>query len=314
MTQVFHSLPAARAALGSCAVTIGKYDGMHLGHQRILTRLKQEAAGAGLATVVILSEPQPEEFFAGDAAPPRLNAFHDKVGFLAGFGIDAVFCLRFDTATSRLPPADFVGEVLVGGLGTKALVVGEDFRFGFQRQGSVATLQQLGQQHGFSVAAVTPCLDAGERISSTLVRQYLERGDCTRVAQCLGRPYSISGKVVKGRQLGRELGFPTANVELCSNKLALSGIFVVTAEHDGVVHKGVASIGYNPTVNTDGYARLEVFVLDYTGDLYDAKLTVSFLHKLRDEAKFPDLVALQQQMQRDVAAASEFFAQARELV
>ncbi len=306
MIQVFHSVTAARTALGSCVVTIGKYDGMHLGHQLILRQLKLEAAQLKIPSLVILSEPQPEEFFAGAAAPARLNAFHDKVAFLAGFGMDAVYCLRFDQETSRKLPEDFVSQTLVG-LGMKAIVVGEDFRFGHERKGSIATLQQMSEAAGFTVTAVPHCLDKDERISSTLVRNYLERGDCKRVRECLGRPYAISGKVIAGKKLGRQLGFPTANVHMGSNKLPLSGVFVVEVVDAGVVRQGVASIGYNPTVSDAKQASLEVFLLDYEGDLYDSVLTVNFLHKLRNEHKYDTLAQLQQQMALDVQDARKFF-------
>jgi riboflavin kinase/FMN adenylyltransferase len=307
MIQVFHSVEAARTALGSCLLTIGKYDGMHLGHQRILQQLKSEAAQRNLPTLVILSEPQPEELFAGDAAPARLTAFHDKVAFLDGFGIDAVYCMRFDRATSSQLPEQFVRRTLLEGLGMQGIVVGEDFRFGQHRKGSIATLQQLAADSGFSVTTVAPCLDGTERISSTLIRHYLEHGDCQRAYCCLGRPYAISGKVIEGKKLGRQLGFPTANVELHSNKLALSGVFVVEAQHGKVLRPGVASIGFNPTVSDIRQASLEVFLLDYDGDLYGSELTVNFLHKLRDELKYPSLAELQQQMALDVQQTRDFF-------
>ena len=306
MIQVFHSVAAARNALGSCVVTIGKYDGMHLGHQIILKELKLEASRLKIPALVILSEPQPEEFFAGAAAPARLNAFHDKVAFLGGFGIDAVYCLHFNQETSRQMPEEFVTQTLAG-LGMRAIVVGEDFRFGRERMGSIATLQQLSKPVGFTVTTVPHCHDSDERISSTLIRNYLERGDCKRVQECLGRPYAISGKVVAGRKLGRQLGFPTANVQISSNKLPLSGVFVVEADDAGVVRQGVASIGYNPTVSDAKQASLEVFLLDFDGDLYDSVLTVNFLHKLRDEHKYSTLAELQQQMVLDVQDARKFF-------
>lgn len=307
MIRVFQSLPEARAALRSSAVTIGKYDGMHRGHQAILQQLQQEAARLQTTSLVILSEPQPEEFFAGSAAPARLNAFHDKVGFLEQFGIDAVYRLAFDGAVSRQPARNFVEEVLLAGLRMKSIVVGEDFRFGYQRQGSVGMLVELAPVHGFALNAVPPCVDGGERISSTLIRQYLEQGECQRVSQCLGRPYSISGEVVKGRQLGRVLGFPTANIALKINRLPLSGIFVVTAQEGGVERKGVASIGYNPTVSADDKAKLEVFLFDFDGDIYGCDMKVNFLHKLRDEKRFSDLSGLKQQMMLDVSEAKRFF-------
>lgn len=307
MIQVFHTVAAARAALGSCVVTIGKYDGMHLGHQKILHELKAEAGRLQVPTLVILSEPQPEEFFAGDAAPVRLNAFHDKVRFLGDFGIDAVFCFGFDKDTSTQAPEVFVREVLLRGLGMRSVVVGDDFRFGHNRTGSIATLQQLAQAGNFNVRPIAPCIESGERISSTLIRRYLQQGDCERASGCLGRPYSISGQVVEGRKLGRQLGFPTANLQLTSNRLPLTGIFVVEVLVAGTTYKAVASVGYNPTVSDGSQAALEVYLLDFDGDLYGSSLTVSFLHKLRDEQKFTGLEPLKQQISADVQDARTYF-------
>lgn len=307
MIQVFHSVGAARTALGGCVVTIGKYDGMHLGHQKILDELKAEAKRLGVPALVILSEPQPEEFFAGDAAPVRLNAFHDKVRFLDEFGIDAVYCLGFDRATSLQSPAAFISEVLLQGLGMRSVVVGEDFRFGHNRSGNIATLQQMGQQARFDVRPVAPCAESGERISSTLIRQCLQHGDCARAAACLGRPYSISGIVVKGRQLGRQLGYPTANLQLQSNRLPLFGIFAVEVLYNDTILHGVASVGFNPTVSDGTQASLEVYLLDFDADIYDSTLTVSFLHKLRDEAKFDSLALLKTQIDTDVQDAQTWF-------
>lgn len=307
MIQVFHSVSAARAVLGSCVVTIGKYDGMHLGHQKILQELKAEAARLGVPTLVILSEPQPEEFFAGPAAPVRLNAFHDKVRFLDQFGIDAVYCLGFDKETSAQLPDAFVTGILQQGLGMRSIVVGEDFRFGYNRSGDISTLQRLAVTGNFAVKPVAPCSESGERISSTLIRSYLQQGDCLRVQACLGRPYSISGKVVEGRKLGRQLGFPTANLQLANNKLPLMGIFVVEVLHGVTTYKGVASVGYNPTVSDGSQASLEIYLLDFEGDLYGSTLTASFLHKLRDEARFDNLELLQQQIAVDVQNARVYF-------
>ncbi|MES2606808.1 MAG: bifunctional riboflavin kinase/FAD synthetase [Pseudomonadota bacterium] len=307
MIQVFHSVAAARTALGSCAITIGKYDGMHLGHQKILQELKVEALRLDVPTLVILSEPQPEEFFAGPAAPARLNAFHDKVRFLDQFGIDAVYCLGFDRETSAQLPDVFVSEVLQQGLGMRSIVVGDDFRFGYNRSGDISTLQRLAAAGNFTVKPVAPCVESGERISSTLIRRYLQQGDCEHANACLGRAYSISGKVIEGRKLGRQLGFPTANLQLANNKLPLMGIFVVEVLHGGTTYQGVASVGYNPTVSDASQASLEVYLLDFVGDLYGSILTASFLHKLRDEAKFASLELLQQQIAADVKDARTYF-------
>lgn len=307
MTQVFQTLESARSALGSCVVTIGKYDGMHIGHQQILDTLKAESARLDVPSLVILSEPQPEEFFAGASAPPRLNHFQDKVNYLQSQRVDAVYRLPFNLEISQQSPEAFVEHCLLQGLGMKALVIGEDFRFGRNREGDVALLQKLGLQHGFGVIAVRHRVESDERVSSTLIRQCLQQGDCERVQRMLGRPYSISGKVVHGRQLGRELGYPTANVELLCNKLPMTGIFVVQVAHRGAVHQAVASMGYNPTVNAGETASLEVYLLDFDGDLYGETIDVRFLHKLRDEKKFESLELLKRQIASDVAATRHFF-------
>lgn len=307
MTQVFQTPDSARSALGSCAVTIGKYDGMHIGHQHILDTLKAESARLGIPALVILSEPQPEEFFAGPAAPPRLNHFQDKVNYLRGQGVDAVYRLPFNHEISQQSPEEFVEHCLLRGLGMKSLVVGEDFRFGRNREGDVALLRRLGVRHGFDFTAVHHRVESEERVSSTLIRQCLQQGNCERVQAMLGRPYSISGKVIRGRQLGRELGYPTANVELLCNKAPMTGIFVVQVEHCSVTYQGVASMGYNPTVNEGSAASLEVYLLDFDGDLYGETIDVRFLHKLRDEQKFANLDLLKQQIAADVAAARRYF-------
>ena len=301
--QIFDSPDSLRQALGPSVATIGKYDGMHLGHQSILEAVKARAAGLHLPTVVILSEPQPEEYFAPDSAPPRLNHFDDKVDFLAGFGLDAVLRLRFDAAVSRCPAERFVMNYLVAGLGLKVLIVGDDFRFGQGRQGDFALLQQLGTLHGFDVACVPPCQVDGERVSSTRVRLCLAQGDCAAVARLLGRPYSMGGEVVRGRQLGRQLGVPTANIALGRSTLPASGVFAVHAECEGQWYKGVANLGVKPTVEDKPLPSLEVHLLDAAPELYGRHMRVHFLHKLRDERRFESLDALKKQIARDVQDA-----------
>lgn len=297
--QVFDDPAQVRAVLGPCAATIGKYDGMHLGHQRILTELQTRAAAAGLPTVVILSEPQPEEFFAPASAPPRLMPFDDKVAFLSDIGITAVLRMRFDAALSQLDAETFVQRYLTEGLGLRLLVIGDDFRFGRQRKGDFALLAQLAPQYGFELDSVAKCESGTERVSSTLVRHYLQQGDCARAAELLGRPYAMSGTVVQGRQLGRQLGVPTANVGLQMDGLPLRGVFAVHALLDGQLLPGVANVGYKPTVSSTAMPSLEVHLFDFADDIYGRHLQVRFLYKLRDEMKFDGLDALQRQIAAD---------------
>jgi riboflavin kinase/FMN adenylyltransferase len=304
--QIFEAPAQARAALGPCVATIGKYDGLHLGHQRIIAELQQRAAVLGLPTVVILSEPQPEEFFAPASAPPRLTPFADKVAYLSSLGITAVLRMRFDAALSQVTAEDFVRDFLVQGLGIRALVIGDDFRFGNQRKGDFALLQRLAPHLGFEVASVAKCEQGSERVSSTLVRSYLQQGSCMRAAELLGRPYAMSGDVVLGRQLGRQLGVPTANVKLQMAALPMTGVFAVRAVLGDRVLPGVANLGFKPTVSADLLPSLEVHLLDFSGDIYGRHLQVQFLHKLRDEMKFSGLDALKQQIALDLQQARRF--------
>jgi riboflavin kinase/FMN adenylyltransferase len=305
--RIFHSPDDCRAALGPCVATIGKYDGMHLGHQRILDQVLALGRELKLPTVVILSEPQPEEFFNPTGAPTRLCPFDGKVAFLDHYGVDAVLCMAFDATLSQQSAESFASDYLGTRLGVRALVVGDDFRFGRQRCGDFALLERTGAEQGFSVHAVSGYLLDGERVSSTAVRDYLAQGDCERVARLLGRPFSMRGEIMHGRKLGRELGMPTANIELHTQALPLVGIYVVEATVDGVTYPGVAGIGYKPTVSETPEPSLEVHLVDFSGDLYGRIMTVHFLRKLRDEQKFADLAALQAAMAADLQATRDYF-------
>lgn len=315
--QVINSPAQARDAFSRCVATIGKYDGMHLGHQHILDQVLANARSAGQPAVVVLSEPQPEEFFAGENAPPRLNHLQDKVDFLAGYDIDLVYLLTFDQALSQLSAEDFVRHFLVNTLGLSKLVIGDDFRFGKNRGGDIALLNSMGKVLDFCVTAVADCMIGGERVSSTLVRQYLAAGNCAHAARLLGRPYSISGTIVQGKQLGRQIGVPTANVELLTPGLPMTGVFAVKAALPGVTSApveldGVANLGYKPTVTTERRPSLEVHLLDFDHDIYGQKMRVNFLHKLRDETKFDSLAALQAQIERDIVEARAHLASRQE--
>lgn len=307
--QIFHDPDSCRTALGACVATIGKYDGMHLGHQRILDRVLALGRAQGLPTVVLLSEPQPEEFFNPAGAPPRLCPFEDKVAFLADYGIDAVLCMAFNHTLSQLSAEDFASDYLGHRLGLRALVVGDDFHFGRQRLGNIALLRQIGARQGYAVESVTGVLLGQERVSSTLVRDTLRHGDCARAAALLGRPFSMSGTVVGGRQLGRELGMPTANITLPAGATPpLCGIFVVSADWGEGLHRGVASLGFRPTVSDERIPVLEVHLLDFGKDIYGKRIRVHFLHKLRDEARFDTLDALKRAMEQDLCDTRDYFA------
>jgi riboflavin kinase/FMN adenylyltransferase len=306
--KILTTIQEAQREFDSCVATIGKYDGMHLGHQKILDELLQQARALSLPSLVILSEPQPDEFFSRGNGAPRLNHFQDKVEFLDEYGVDAVYRLEFDYQLSQQTPDSFVRKFLVAGLGIKRLVIGDDFRFGVNRSGNQALLQKMSSELGYQVIAVPACLTHGERVSSTLVKQYLHAGDCQRVRELLGRPYSISGKIIKGRQLGRLLGTPTANLELLVKSLPMTGIFTVIATVRGAEFKGAANAGYNPTVDDTLTPSIEVHLLDFNDDIYGETMHVQFVEKLRNEEKFANLEELKTQIALDLEQTRKFFA------
>lgn len=292
------------------AVTIGNFDGLHLGHRAVLGGLIEAARARGLPTVVMSFEPTPREYFMGAAAPPRLARFREKYQALTAQGVDRLFSVRFDAAMAALPPEDFIREYLVDGLGTRYLVIGDDFRFGRDRAGDFDTLRAAGERYGFEVADTPTCMVDGMRVSSTAVRQALAQGDLGLATRLLGRHYGMSGRVIEGRRRGRELGFPTANLRPGRRVLPVTGVFAVLVR--GVADQpwpAVANLGIRPTV--DGTEPLlEVHLFDFGGDLYGRRITVDFVARLRDEQRFADLDALAAQMQRDAAQARRILADA----
>ena len=260
-----------------------------------------------MPSCVVIFEPQPREFFAPETAPARLARLRDKLQLLADAGVDRVLCLAFNQRLCKLSAAEFVDTILVDGLGVQHLEVGDDFRFGCDRVGDFDFLQQAGVMQNFTVeAAQTVELD-GVRISSTQVRDALAKGDFAQAERLLGRPFQIAGTVLHGQKLARQLGTPTANIQLKRRRVPLTGVYLVSVEIDGKTWPGVANIGVRPTVAGDGNAHLEVHLLDFAGDLYGQRLTVAFHHKLRDEQRFASLEALKTAINADVAAARAFW-------
>lgn len=313
--KVIESTRAFREEHSRCVATIGKFDGVHRGHQAIVGQLLGQAGRHGVPSVTIVTEPHPEEFFAGDTqdCPARLSEPREKIALLEELGVDYVYLLRFDQALSELSAERYIREILVEGLGIRALIAGSDFRFGHRRRGDFALLQQYGALHGFDVIETASCYEGGERISSTGVREHLQRGDFRKAEAMLGRPYGIAGNVVRGQQLGRDLGFPTCNVQLDRRTLPLHGVYacrtlIMTGDGETFDWPGAANIGYRPTVAQDREAVLEVHLLDYQGDLYGAHMTVFFRQKIRDEEKFDSLEALKEQIALDVEQVRAFFA------
>ena len=288
------------------ALTIGNFDGVHRGHQAMLARLIDAAEDLGLPPAVMTFEPHPREFFAPAGAPPRLSTLRAKLDLFRAYGVAITYVARFNARLASLTAGEFVTDVLENGVNAHWVLVGDDFRFGRGRQGDLALLRATAR--GFSVEAMRTVEVAGERASSTAVRNALATGDLARAAALLGRNYAISGHVGHGDKRGRGLGFPTANVALRRTP-PLTGIFTVRVHGlPGGPRTGVASVGVRPTVKTDGKPLLEVFMLDFNETIYGRRITVEFLHKLRDEARFPDVDTLVRQMGRDVADAREYFA------
>ena len=291
------------------ALTIGNFDGVHLGHQAMLARVREMARESGLASGVLTFEPHPREFFSPSSAPTRLTTLREKLELLSAQGIDRTHVQRFTREFASQSPEAFVESILVDSLSVRRLLIGDDFRFGAKRAGDLALLEKLAARHGFDVEVMRTVERGGARVSSSVVREALILGDLVRAQALLGRAYGMSGRVVHGDKLGRELGFATANVQMRHNRPPLAGIFAVRMHGAGdacEVRDGVASLGVRPTVKSTGHPVLEVHLLDFSGNIYGRHVRVEFLHKLRDEEKYPDLETLRVQIARDCEAARAF--------
>ncbi len=288
-----------------CVLTVGNYDGVHLGHQQMIGVLKARAAELRSAATVLVFEPSSKEFIDPDGAPPRLTRWREKFLALAAQGVERLVTLRFDECMRAMTPRSFVDELIVERLGTRHMVVGDDFRYGSNAGGTIESLRAAGQEHGFGVEQIAPFCFDGVRVSSTAVRERLELADYPGAARLLGRPYRMIGRVVRGRRLGRALGFPTANLRLMRRKPPVWGILAVWVHGiDSRPLPGVASLGTRPTVN-GVEPLLEAHVFDFSGDLYGRAIEVEFVAKLRDEVKFESLDALMVQMEIDGARARD---------
>ncbi len=284
------------------AVTIGAYDGLHLGHQEILTRLRDHSDATELSTLVLSFEPMPKEFFSPVNPPARLTRFRERYDLLVAAGIDEFFCPRFSSIRD-LGPEEFIQELLIDALGAEQVIVGHDFQFAAQRLGTLDDLVAAGEASGFGVTAVPAVFKNGQRVSSTAIRTALRNGNLIEAREMLGRDYSMSGKVIRGLGLGRNLGFPTANVNLNRRLTPVDGIFAARVSGlDGGLLDGVASVGTRPTVGGE-QPLLEVFIFDFDGDIYGEYITVHFISRLREERKFSDVDSMVEQMHRDVVDA-----------
>ncbi|BCM25823.1 bifunctional riboflavin kinase/FAD synthetase [Methyloradius palustris] len=291
------------AKIAPSALAIGNFDGVHLGHQALLAKLVHTAHEQNLKSVVMTFEPHPREFFTPEQAPARLTSLREKLEFFADAGVEQIYICRFNQRFSAITAESFMQDILKTALNAKAILVGDDFRFGAKRHGGIVDLRDAGF-HIISVPEVKFC---DVRISSTGIRDALKVGALLQAKSFLGRNYSISGKVVHGAKRGRQLGFPTANVHMRHERPALTGVYAVKLTDAALnVHAGVANMGVRPTVAGIPKLSLEVHLFDFDADLYGQHVHVSFLHKIRDEKKFPDFEALKAQISLDARVARDF--------
>ncbi|MBT7953093.1 MAG: bifunctional riboflavin kinase/FAD synthetase [Gammaproteobacteria bacterium] len=305
--QFLRSLRTPNIFPGGSVVTVGNFDGVHLGHQAVIGQLKQHARQLGLQSVVLTFEPQPLEHFQPEAAPARLSSFRDKFLQLRAQGVDKLVCLRFQDSLAKVSAEEFVQRLFVEALGMKRIIIGDDFRFGRDRKGDIHTLRSMGETAGFDVVPIDSFSIDGERVSSSRIRKALDEHDFDTARSLLGRAYCISGRVRHGEKRGRQLGFPTANVSLSRNTSALLGVYAVQVTGlDGVILNGVANLGTRPVF--DGkQLLLEVHLLDYSKDIYGRHINVEFLKHLRGEQKFASIDELQAQINQDVDDARAIF-------
>jgi len=291
-----------------CVATIGNFDGVHLGHRQVLAQVKAKAEALGQPSVAIIFEPQPREFFGGDKVPPRLTRFDEKVRLLAAEGLDRVVCLSFNARLRQMSAEAFIDELLLQGLAVSHFVVGDDFRFGCDRRGDYHMLRAAGERHGFTVEGTHTFTLKGERVSSTRVRQALAENDFALAEQLLGRRYAVTGRVMHGQKLGRQLGVPTANVRMHRYPCPLRGVFAARVYVDDQNLPAICNIGVRPTVH-GRQPVLEAHLLDYDGEeLYGRLMRVEFLHFIRPEQAFDGLAALKAQIEADIEHVRAWFA------
>lgn len=291
----------------STVVTIGNFDGMHKGHARLIETVIAASRALQAPSVLITFEPHPTEFFSPQKSAPRLMRFREKWRDISALGVDYFYCIRFTALLANLSADAFVKNILVDQLRVKKIIIGDNFRFGAKRLGDVQLLKSLGEKYGFEVEALSQSMYNANRISSTRVREALKIGDFKTIVTLTGRPFTLSGKVAYGDQMGRQLGFPTANIYLHRKQVPLMGIFVVRVHglRDHAI-EGVASIGYRPTFNGKKIV-LEVFLFDFNEVIYGRYITVEFLFKIREELKFNSVDELIKHIESDVALAKKYF-------
>lgn len=287
-----------------CVLTIGNFDGVHIGHRIVINKLAEKGRLLGLPVVVMVFEPQPLEFFLKDNAPSRLTRLREKIIHFEHLPVDNLLIVHFNQRFANMDPDYFIKQILVERLNVKYLVVGDDFHFGKTRRGNFSLLQEAGQQYGFNVTDTLSYLIKGTRVSSTLIRDALNEGDLATAESMLGRNYSVCGRVVHGEKLGRKIGFPTANIQMLRKNTPIAGVFAVTMT--GIAGKpvnGVVNVGTRPTVDGGSKVLLETHLFNFDQDIYGKYVEVHFKHKIRNEMRFQSVEDLKRQIQLDTAQA-----------
>ncbi|MFI3189378.1 riboflavin biosynthesis protein RibF [Crenothrix sp. D3] len=307
--QLIRGLSRLKPFPQGCVLTIGNFDGLHLGHRAIIEKLAERGKTLDLPVVVMIFEPQPLEYFLANNVPPRLMRLREKVMQFNKLPVDYLLIVNFNRQFANCDAEQFINDILLEKLNVKHLVIGDDFHFGKARCGNFALLKEQGKRHGFTVENTLSCYADGLRISSTLIRDALSVGDLTQVEHLLGHSYSIFGRVAHGDKRGRTLGFPTANINLFRKNTPINGVFAVTMTGiDNIEYSGVANVGTRPTFDGGSKVILETHLFDFNKDIYARTIEVHFKHKIRGEMQFNSLAELQAQIVNDVAAAKDFFA------
>ena len=304
MIRIVENILESECGSPRFALTIGSFDGVHLGHRTILDMLVRQASVIGAPCAVLTLRPHPREFFSPEHAPSLLTHEPKKWNLFEEAGVHAVFILPFDAAIAAMEPEVFIEDILVSRCHAAAIVVGHDFRFGRNARGDFALMEELAPRFGYAASQVPPLLMDGERVSSTLIRERLLVGDLEKAQAFLGRPYSISGKVVPGRRIGSTLGFPTANIQPHHSAIPAQGVYAAWATVNGHTYPAAVNIGVAPTIRNEDLT-IEAFLLDFTGDIEGTGIEITFLKRLRSEKRFPSPQALIAQIQRDVAEVRE---------
>jgi riboflavin kinase/FMN adenylyltransferase len=313
--ELIRGLHNLRPRHHGCVATIGAFDGVHLGHQAVIRHLLEKAEELALPSLIIVFEPLPREYFSPLKAPARLMSFWEKCRALEALGVDRLLRIRFNEQFRGMSAQQFVDDIFVAGLGVRYVVLGDDFRFGAGRQGDIEFIREQGERYGFEAGSTPTFTVDGDRVSSTRIREALEAADFAKAEALLGRPYSISGRVIFGRQLGRSLGTPTANLELRRLRAPLSGVYAVEVSGGELGRvPGVANVGVRPTVDDSIRANLEVHILDREVQLYGQHIEVIFRGKLREEQKFGSVEELQENIARDIEQTRAWFSQNRQSI